>query len=215
MNASVQPDELLQIGALVPRRGNRWSQRLGLWMLRRKGWRIVNTSFPNVPKAIITGGPHTSNWDGYFTLAAIFSLRLRAHVIAKHSLFKWPLAGLLRWMGFIPINRSTSQGMVEATAEVFRSHEQLMITIAPEGTRGNAPKWKTGFYFMALQAGIPIIPASVDYQKKEVCFGEAIMPSGDLEADMQTILHFYAGKMPRHMHRLSQPLRALMPPDNS
>ena len=191
-----------------PRRGNAFSRALGMGLLRLLGWRVVN-AVPEVPKAVMIGGPHTSNWDGIITLSAMVGVGLDAHVMIKDSAFKGPLGWLLRWMGALPIDRNKAGGVVEQTVAQFESHEQLMMIVSPEGTRSGAPQWKTGFYRIAEQAGVPIIVATADYQKKEVSFDFVVNPSGDLDTDLRTIQEHYATIHPKHLDKLSEPLKAI------
>ncbi|KGD65358.1 1-acyl-sn-glycerol-3-phosphate acyltransferase [Alcanivorax nanhaiticus] len=191
-----------------PRRGNGFSRSLASGFLKLIGWKVVSP-LPEVPKAVIIGGPHTSNWDGIVTLAAMMQLGLDAHVMIKDSAFKGPLGSLLRWMGAMPIDRAKSGGVVEQTVAQFNEHQQLFMIVAPEGTRSGASQWKTGFYRIAEQAGVPIIVASADYRKKEIDFPLVVQPSGDLDTDLATILQCYASVHPRHPEKLSAPIKAL------
>lgn len=193
-------------GPSVPRRGNRFFQWLGTVFLHLLGWRITG-QFPDVPKAVIIGAPHTSNWDGVLAVAAVLALRLRIVLMGKHSLFKGPFAPLLRWLGLIPIDRSSAAGVVDQSVSRFREREQMFLGMAPEGTRHSAQEWKTGFYRIACDAGVPIVLAVLDYGKREIRLPLTFMPSGDLDADMDKILTCYRGIVPRRPERLSLPLR--------
>ena len=191
-----------------PRRGNAFSRALGRCFLRLLGWRLVDP-FPQVPKSVVIGGPHTSNWDGIVTLAAMMQMGLDAHVMMKDSAFKGPLGGMLRWMGALPIDRSKAGGVVEQTVGQFNSHDRLVMVVAPEGTRGGAAQWKTGFYRIAEQAGVPIVLATADYAKKEIAFPMVLETTGDLEGDLEQIFQCYAQVEPRHPEKLSAPLKAI------
>ena len=172
------------------------------------GWRVAGPP-PDVPKAVIIGGPHTSNWDGIFTLAAMVSLSLDARVMIKDSAFRGPLGWLLRWLGAMPIDRNSPKDVVQQTVDQFVSHERMVIIVAPEGTRDGASQWKSGFWRIAKGAGVPVIVASADYRKKEIAFPALVMPGDDMAADMATILECYRGVEPRHPARLSAPLAAM------
>lgn len=191
-----------------PRRGNAFSRALARGFLRLAGWRVTNP-MPAVPKAVIIGGPHTSNWDGIYTLAAMMQLGLDAHVMIKDSAFKGPFGAMLRWMGALPIARHKAGGVVEQTVAQFNSRDKLVMVVAPEGTRGGATQWKTGFYRIAEQAGVPIVLATADYQKKEITFARVIEPCGDVEKDLEHIFQCYAQVEPRHPEKLSAPLKAI------
>jgi 1-acyl-sn-glycerol-3-phosphate acyltransferase len=191
-----------------PRRGNAFSRSLASGFLRLAGWRVTNT-MPAVPKAVIIGGPHTSNWDGIYTLAAMMQLGLDAHVMIKDSAFKGPFGAMLRWMGALPIARHKAGGVVEQTVEQFTRRDKLVMVVAPEGTRGGAAQWKTGFYRIAQKAGVPIVVATADYAKKEITFARVIEPCGDVEKDLAEIFECYAAIHPRHTDKLSAPLKAI------
>ncbi|MCK0536200.1 lysophospholipid acyltransferase family protein [Alcanivorax quisquiliarum] len=194
---------------LVPRRGNRFSQLLGLLLLRLLRWRIVGT-LPNIPKAVVIGAPHSSNWDGLVAAGVVLTLRVRIGLMAKDSLFRWPVAGLFRWLGGIPIDRhSGSGGVVAQSVARFQEREQLFLGVAPEGTRTAASQWRTGFWQIARQAGVPIIVVVLDYGRRELRIAETLQPGDDLDTDMQRILAHYRDAVPRRPERLSAPLAAL------
>lgn len=197
---------LPEIGPNVPRRGNGFMRWCGRRMYARKGWKLVG-EFPNVPKAVLIGVPHTSNMDGYYAIGAMLALGLRVQLMAKDSLFRWHSAWFMRWLGFIPIDRSVRTGVVEQTVEKFSEYEKLILVVAPEGTRGGAEVWKTGFYQIAQKAGVPIILGGIDYNKRELSFGGAFYPTGDLEADLEKLYAHYRQFEPEHRDRLSGPLR--------
>jgi 1-acyl-sn-glycerol-3-phosphate acyltransferase len=126
-------------------------------MLRMLGWRIEG-SFPNVPKAVIIAAPHTSNWDGAITLATVLAMRLNLSWMGKNSMFRWPFGRLLRWMGGIPIDRTATRGVVQASIDAFKTNESLLMVIAPEGTRAAvAGEWKLGFYPISSGAALPFL----------------------------------------------------------
>lgn len=191
-----------------PRRGNGFSRALGKRFLQLFGWRLAN-AFPDVPKAVVIGGPHTSNWDGIFTCAAMVQIGLDAHVMIKDSAFQGPLGGLLRWMGAVPIDRRKAGGVVEQSVEAFAGRERYVLIVAPEGTRSGAEQWKTGFYHIALRAGVPIVVATADYRKKEITFAAVFTPTGKVDEDVRAIQTYYADVHPRHPDKLSAPLKAL------
>lgn len=193
------------LGPNIPRRGNRFSQWLGIFCLRLFGWSITGT-MPDVPKAIAVIAPHTSNIDGFVAAGAILALRLRIGAMAKADIFKGPMGGFFRWLGGIPIDRSNPKDIVAQSVSRYREHEQLWIGIAPEGTRHGAGEWKTGFYRIAEGAQIPMIPITFDYGRKQVRILNPVQPSGDMEADMKNIVEQLRGVTPRHPSRLSGPL---------
>ncbi|TXH02613.1 MAG: hypothetical protein E6R07_14920 [Nevskiaceae bacterium] len=194
------------LGAQLPRRGNAFSRGLGRLMLWLMGWRIEG-AFPDLPKMVLIGAPHTSNMDGVIGLATLTALGLRAGTMIKDSAFKGVMGPILRWFGAIPINRRSPKGVVEQSVDAFAGNKRLVMLIAPEGTRSSAPEWKRGFYHIALGARVPVVPAAANYARKVITIGPPLNPSGDYAADLQTLLAFYRDfGVPRHRNRLSKPL---------
>lgn len=181
-------------------------QRIGQALLRLTGWSAG--PFPDIDRAVIAGGPHTSNWDGVLALVSRSALQKDVNVMIKSSLFKGPLGILLRKLGAMPIERGKAGGMVEQTVAAFAEHEKLLIAVTPEGTRSNADKWKLGFYHIARQANVPIILALADYKAKTFSFPVVIYPGDDMEADLQQIYTHFAGVTPRHVDKVSAPVYA-------
>ena len=187
-----------ELGDAVPARGNRFSR--GFWRvaLHMAGWDFEG-EIPNLSKFVIIAAPHTSNWDFLIVMSIALALGLDAHWIGKHTLFRWPLGRLLHWLGGIPVVRSEQRGVVAQVVDAFEGHDRLVFAIAPEGTRKRVDRWKTGFYHIALGASVPIFPAYFDYPRKVVGVGPPLMPSGDLEDDIESLKAFYApftGKKP-------------------
>ena len=161
------------------------------------GWQVMG-EIPNVPKMLLIGAPHTSNWDGF--IFYLFSLSVRAHIqfLGKHTLFKPPFGRLLRWAGGVPINRSTTMNAVDQVVAAFNAQERMALILAPEGTRSLTQYWKTGFYYIALKAQVPIVMAYVDYSRKRCGVGPHFMPTGNIEADFKLIQAFYGDKVGHH-----------------
>jgi 1-acyl-sn-glycerol-3-phosphate acyltransferase len=180
------------LGDAVPRRGNRFSAFAGRLVLRILGWGFEG-AVPNVSKAVIIVAPHTSNWDFLIGVAALFALGLRAIFLGKHTLFKGPLGVVMRWLGGIPVDRRTARGVVDETVELFAGTEQLILALSPEGTRGSVDRWRTGFYYVALEARVPIVPVAFDYSRRLIRFGERFDPTGDLERDLRRLEKFFFG----------------------
>lgn len=196
-----------EVGRHLPRRGNAFSRGLARLFLRLLGWRITG-SLPDLPKLVLIGAPHTSNWDGVLGLATLMALGLRAATMIKDSAFEGPLGLLLRWFGAIPIKRASPKGVVEQSIDAFASKPQCLLLIAPEGTRDGAEDWKRGFWRIAQGAGVPVLPAAIDYRAKTIHFGPPLMPGDDYAADLATLLAFYVEhSLPKHAGRLSKPLR--------
>lgn len=188
------------LGDALPKRGTWFSRGLGRAVLKIMGWRFEG-AFPNVPKFVGIVAPHTSNWDFIIGMAVVVGSGLDAHWIGKHTIFRPPFGGFMRWLGGMPVNRSETKGAVPQIVEIFDEREQLIIGIAPEGTRKRVDRWKTGFYHIALGAKVPILLAYFDYPRKVVGIGPTIMPSGDLEADMKTIRAFFADFVGKYPHQ--------------
>lgn len=187
----------MEIAPEIPRWGNSFSRWLGVTILRLFGWKL-DVVLPNQPKMVVIAAPHTSNWDFVFGLAAILALQIRLHWFGKHTIFREPFKGLLVKLGGIPIDRTASVGVVEQTTQQFQQKAQLLIGLAPEGTRSLAPKWKSGFYQIANAAQVPILVAYLDYRRKVIGLGPLVQPCGDYKADLALIQGFYRGIRPRH-----------------
>jgi len=155
-----------------------------------KGWRIDGKA-PDAKKFVIVGAPHTSNWDFMIFLAATHKLGIRPSFIGKHTLFRGLLKRLMYDMGGIPIDRSKRANYVEQVVAAFAKRDELALVIAPEGTRGTDGSWKSGFYHIAMGAGVPIVPAWLNLGQRRVKIGEPIMPTGDYRADLAKIAEFY------------------------
>jgi 1-acyl-sn-glycerol-3-phosphate acyltransferase len=169
-------------------------------ILRLVGWRIEGEP-PCIPKFVVIGAPHTSNWDFPLSMLIAFSYKIPLQWLGKDSLFRFPFGLMFRWMGGIPVDRSKRQGKVEQTVAMFNERERLYVMIAPEGTRKKVAEWKTGFYYIALGAGIPIVPGFLDYKRKAGGLAAPVMPTGNIDADMKVIRGFYAGVTGRHPER--------------
>jgi 1-acyl-sn-glycerol-3-phosphate acyltransferase len=165
---------------------------LGRLALRLTGWRVVG-GVPNAPKYVLIAAPHTSNWDFPVGLMVVFALRLKVYWMGKASLFPPVLGSVMRWLGGIPVNREKAGNLVQATVDAYQSNERLVVVVPPEGTRSRVRQWKTGFYYIAQGAGVPIAFGYLDFRKKEVGLSTMFEPTGDIEADMAAIRAFYAG----------------------
>ena len=159
-----------------------------LWLT---GWRPEGQR-PAARRFVLIAAPHTSNWDLPVMLSLAFAFRTRLFWMGKDTLFRRPFGAIMRWLGGIPIDRSKSHNVVEQSAEHFRKAESLVMVVPPEGTRQKVRYWKTGFYRIAESANVPIALGFLDYRRKVGGFGPAVVPTGDIEADMETIQAFYA-----------------------
>jgi len=168
--------------------------------LKLAGWQVLGALPPEAQKSVLIAAPHTSNWDLPYTLMVAFVLRLNVHWMGKASIFNFPFGPLMRWLGGIAVDRSKSNNLVAASAQaIVDTQGPVQLIVPPEGTRAKARYWKTGFYYIAQSAQVPIVMAYMDYANKVSGLGPVFHPSGDLAADMHTIQAFYApfkGKNP-------------------
>lgn len=178
-------------GPNVPRRGGALRAAFGRLVLRLLGWRVEG-ALPDLPKFLIIAAPHSSNWDFPIGIAAVFVLRLDIHFVGKAELFRGPLGVLMRRLGGLPVDRHRPEGVVEQLVAKFAQRRTLLLAMAPEGTRKPVQRWKSGFYRVALGAGVPIVPGYFDNARKRVGFGPLFVPTGDAEADIAKLRAFYA-----------------------
>ncbi len=165
---------------------------LARFMMRLLGWR-VDGKLPDLPKYVLIGAPHTSNWDFVLFLGLIFYLRANVRFMGKAELFRPPHGVFFRYCGGIAVDRKKSTGLVEQMVKACNEAEKFILTIAPEGTRHHVTEWKRGFYHIAKSAGIPIVLAVVDGRHKTVHIGQIFQPTEDMEADMKAIQGFFTG----------------------
>lgn len=200
--------------ALEPARIPRFWQRLAQRIFSALGWRIEG-ALPNEPKFVIVGAPHTSNWDGVLLLLAATSVGVRLNWVGKHTLFRPPVGWLMRKLGGIPVDRRKRQNLVDQVAQAFAKRKNMVLVIAPESTRKQTDYWRSGFYHIALKAGVPILLAGPDYLTRRIMLGDLIWPSGDIEADMQKIAAWYEkAKLRGYKGRQGGPVR-VRPRDQS
>lgn len=185
------------------------------WLFRFNGW-TLNTSLITrepVRRCVMIASPHTSNWDLVYLVAAFRLMQIPLRFTIKKEWMRAPFSWFIGPLGAIAIDRSPRQAgqerlsMTDAMASLFEENRDLVVIVTPEGTRSKRTEWKTGFYYTALKAGVPIYLGYLDYQKKEAGVGLRIDPSGDLAADMRTICAFYANIVPCHPQNFSPDLR--------
>ena len=170
-----------------------------LVFLKLTGWRVAGSLPAQASKSVLIAAPHTSNWDLPYTLTVAFVLRLNVYWIGKSSLFRPPFRGVMMWLGGIPVDRSQSNNLVAASsAAIVRAEGALQLIVPPEGTRSGTRFWKTGFYYIAQGAGVPIVLAYLDYDKKVGGLGPVFETTGNIEADMAEIKNFYKGVKGKH-----------------
>ncbi len=169
---------------------------LGRVILRAGRWKIVG-EIPPIPKFVAVAAPHTSNWDFPVFMAVVGVLRIRVRFLGKHSLFRGPFGWLFYWLGGIPVEREAggAADVVSKACEAFQKHDELILGLAPEGTRSKVDKWKSGFYRIAVEAGVPIVLVFLNAKTRELGIGPTFLPTGDRDADMAVIRAFYADKV--------------------
>ncbi len=160
--------------------------------LRATGWQLSGQLPGGHPKCVLIAAPHTSNWDLPYTLMVAFALELNIHWMGKRQIFRWPFGVLMRWLGGIAVDRMQSTNLVAASAQALREAEgAVQLVVPPEGTRSQTRNWRTGFYWIAHEAGVPIVMAYMDYPRKLSGLGPVFTPSGDITADMVQIKAYY------------------------
>lgn len=164
---------------------------VALLIMKITGWKQDGV-LPDFKKFVVIVAPHTSNWDLFYGIVIAFAFRVDVYYMAKHQLFRFPFAHIMRWLGGIKTDRSHAGNMVDQTIEQFKKRDQLIIALGPEGTRSRAKGWKSGFYYIALGAGVPIQLAFLDYARKAGGLGPLLHPTGDIEADMGEIRKFFS-----------------------
>ena len=165
---------------------------ISLGILKLTGWKLDGKLPADQPKCVLIAAPHTSNWDLPYTLMVAFALRLNIRWMGKRQLFRGPFGPVMRWLGGIAVNREQASNLVAASAQAIRDADgPLQLVVPPEGTRAKTRHWKTGFYWIALQAEVPIVMAYMDYPRKLSGLGPVFKPSGDVEADMLQIKAWY------------------------
>jgi 1-acyl-sn-glycerol-3-phosphate acyltransferase len=167
-------------------------QRLARWLLHALGWRVEGAR-PACDRFVLIAAPHTSNWDFPLMLLFAAAFDVRVTWMAKHSLFYPPMGWVMRALGGLPIVRHKNRRVVDEMVKAFESGDPLALMVPTEGTRARSEHWKSGFYHIARQAGVPIVPSFLDFTDKVGGLGPAMMPSGAVEADMDHFRAFYGG----------------------
>ncbi|WP_299600657.1 1-acyl-sn-glycerol-3-phosphate acyltransferase [uncultured Aquimarina sp.] len=158
------------------------------------GWEMIGDfDADNVKKCVVIAVPHTSWHDFYIGLLIRQLAGVKISFMGKKELFKWPFGWYFRKVGGIALDRTPGQNKVEAIAKEFEKRDELRITLAPEGTRKKVESWKTGFYYIAMAANVPIIMVAFDFGRKRVVISKAFHPTGDLDKDLQHMYSFFKG----------------------
>ncbi|WP_018693087.1 1-acyl-sn-glycerol-3-phosphate acyltransferase [Algicola sagamiensis] len=178
-------------GDQIPTRGNAFSRWLGHTVLSLLGWKITGV-IPNRSKLIIAVAPHTSNWDFVVCVASMLAMGIQLNFLGKHTIFIGPFKRILEWLGGIAVERSAHHGVVDQLAEQFATREQMILALAPEGTRKKAFRWKTGFISIASKANVPVMLAGLDYKEKEVQLGPLYEICEEPEVELKKIQSWFS-----------------------
>lgn len=178
------------VGDEVPRRGNFISGAIARALMLLTGWRFEG-ALPNLPRFVLIVAPHTSNWDFPAGLMAMFGLGIRGTFLGKDTLFRRPFGFFFRWLGGIPVDRSSPNNVVEQTIGYFRTRDRIILALSPEGTRKKIPRWRTGFYWVAVGAGVPIVPVAFDFPRKRFVLHPPQTMTGNAEKDLAHLHGFF------------------------
>jgi 1-acyl-sn-glycerol-3-phosphate acyltransferase len=192
----VRASPVPQLPALAPHRAYGLLGSVARGWLRLNGWRVMG-EFPNVPRCVAAVAPHSSNLDFVHGIAVVFSAGLRVSFIAKHTLFGGVLGPFMRWVGGMPVDRTRPNGLIEAMTEVFSRPEAVWLAITPEGTRTRVKRFKSGFYRIALSAGVPILPVAFNYRERALILLPLVIPQPDVErgvAEMEALFRIHGAR---------------------
>jgi 1-acyl-sn-glycerol-3-phosphate acyltransferase len=183
---------------------------LAAWWFKLMGLRL-EAPYPLPAKCVVVVVPHTSNWDFPIGLCVRTLLSVSIHFVGKDSLFRWPFGGLFRWLGGVPVNRSERSNFVQAVAAIFAEREVFRLTLAPEGTRAKVDALRTGFYYIALEAKVPLVLCAFDWGHGVIRMSAPFYPSGDLDKDLEYIYTFFAGAVGLRPARSFTPAKKKQP----
>ena len=171
---------------------------IAIFWLKIFGWKSIS-NLPKENRYVVIAAPHTSNWDFPLGISYIIATGIPFRYMGKDALFKWPQKYLFRALGGFGVDRNNKNKLTSRMAKFINSQDKIALALAPEGTRSNSKYWRSGFYYIALEANVPIAMAVIDFEKKEIGIKDSFMPTGDLDADMALIKDFYKdikGKYP-------------------
>lgn len=182
---SLYPD-FPEVGPAIPRSGNATTRWIGRTVLSLMGWKLEG-KFPNEPKLIILGAPHTSNWDLFLAMGSLMTYGVKASWMMKKEAFFWPLGGLWKAMGGIPIDRKAKNDVVGQITDWFNSNEKAWLGVTPEGTRSKVEGYRKGYLRMAYAANVPVFVIGVDATRKTLVLDRVMALTGDINADNKAI----------------------------
>ncbi|MDG1733093.1 MAG: 1-acyl-sn-glycerol-3-phosphate acyltransferase [Thalassotalea sp.] len=175
----------------IPRANNVLAAWFAQQALRITGWQVVGV-IPDEPKLIFAVAPHTSNWDFILGLLVKYAFNLKVNFLGKDSIFVWPFSIWLKSVGGIAVERSNAHGVVKQIVKEFSKQPQLILGLAPEGTRSKVGKWKTGFLHIAKQANIPVVPVQLNFKHKQVMFFEKRMITAAIDDELQQMQNLFS-----------------------
>ncbi len=185
-----------------PPRRSRILQAIGIFYFWLAGWRMTS-HFPSTPKMLVIAGPHTSNWDGWHVIVASWIARVDLKWMVKAEAIRWPFGWFIKWAGGVPIQRDASYNVVAQSARQLKEADDMLLLVAPEGTRKKSDYWKTGFYWIAHQADVPMLCARMDYGTKTISFTGPYHPTGNIEADIEKIWADFRAVSALHPEKVS------------
>ena len=200
MRTETTRSRVIPLPPSAPRWGNGFTRAVGRLLLGFYGWRVEG-AVPDIPKLVAIAAPHTCTIDVFVAVGTLLSMGLRLRFMGKHTIFWEPLGSVMRWIGAIPVDRGAPGGLVGQVVSLINSSDQLYLGLAPEGTRRKVERWKTGFYRIALEARVPIVPVTLDYRRRVVHVGEPLMPTGDYDKDLAALQSHFCAEMARHPER--------------
>lgn len=188
---------------------------VGKLFFRLLGWKVSGV-IPGEPKLVIAAAPHTSNMDGFFLIAGIWYLRIRPVWMIKKEWSRGPLKWVVKWLGGLPVDRSASLNIVDEISQQLESSKEMLLIVAPEGTRRKTRYWKSGFYWIAYNADVPILCAGLDYKRKLLDFTFPLLtPTGNIEADMEQIWGYFRNITGKHPENVGEMRLRPPTPDSS
>jgi 1-acyl-sn-glycerol-3-phosphate acyltransferase len=199
---------LPELGSSIPRRGNRLSRAFWTLVMRLFGWRAVG-EVPDLPRFVFVGAPHTSNLDFFITALTLAALGVDGHFVMKHTPFVGPVGWFLRWIGGISLDRTRTRDFVSQMVDEFDGRDQFLLAIMPEGTRGKGADsstkgWRSGFYYIAKGAGVPLVMVIFDYANKRMRIGPTVWPGEGYETDLPGIQSHFIGVSGRNPERMME-----------
>jgi 1-acyl-sn-glycerol-3-phosphate acyltransferase len=172
-------------------------QKLCQGLLKMAGWKWEALA-PELDKTVLVVAPHTSNWDFIVGKLGYTAMGRYANFVIKKEWMRGPIGWLMDKMGGIGVDRSKAAHFTDAMAELYQTRDRFCLAITPEGTRKANPKWKKGFYHIAMKAGVPLTLVRIDYGTKTISLFQIVEPTGNEQADIRAIQELYRGATAKH-----------------